>query len=425
MNFKQLCSFAEFKEKLSEEPELLGSIGNDHFVYMYRVFAPEYQELHMIYSSVISSFGDVFEFTTYDKIKEVCIFIPSREYLGTIIITEDMNAIKRCEEWIDELSIFQQELRHCYTMNIMLRDFNEIDKISNYIPKFISQNSMAGGERRTPRIPTHHNPDHNRLLLEKIDPTLALEFISKFPEQTFSCSNTLRYMALKNAGVDDSRIALRLHNHSGRTLIQIASECPSMIHWIDDTDLFWYIVGRLHGKTKELLQLRNKAELRINYDEEDKALIDSCIAEYGSFDNAPEDVVDEIIERIFPSSELYEYMRPLIEFMDRNNRDIVVTSCLVQILFPEVDYSAGNRDDDEYIIPLYSENMTDYSKKEVLQQLSFSFDSYDMSQFYELYSTGHFTSKDIIKYGLHLIHPACLWMMNKINKTKSAQQMSE
>ena len=149
----------------------------------------------------------------------------------------------------------------------------------------------------------------------------------------------------------------------------------------------------------------NDCDLEINKNMiGNKILIKSCIKQYGSLEDTPEEIVESIIDEKLLDN-IFDYLRPVVSYLSKK-QPVFSMSPMLTVLFPNI--KNGIIDDyDVTHFSLFSENTVDCTKEKFLTSLRKNYNSATLCRLYELYETGVITAEDIVNSGLHLIYAVC------------------
>jgi len=393
--------------------------------------------LYVIKSSVNNSFGKLFEFTTFKDEKSVCIFIPHFDYLWSCIELRDIESLSLCKKWLDYLSlppfglVDLNRFYECIRNNIYPKAEHFNDEILKNIPMQTPLDKEHFGFdfhmnrwiriRLNPRIMNSLTVcgDHELIkYLNNYNP-LSLQsriasILSLKPSIKFECITIVDYLTLIEHGVDQYSMSMSLDYSSTPLFIMTAKDNIHAVSSIVNDDIADYI-----SKPKIKVILGSPKALRIGLFSD----INYCINAYGSLQETPKHLIDEVIDKISLRSNLYACLEPLVSYMSENNIKIETDSPMFSILFPNTNfYITSNALATFHNYIVYTDKTLNYDKETFLRDVARCHNKTLLSKLYELYDSGFITTEEVTHYGLDLIYSFCGWMIEKKRSVRAMKR---
>jgi len=395
----------------------------------------DFDEVDIIFSSVLSSFWKIFKYG-----ERICVFIPCPFYIESLIICSDCDSLKQCKEWLDFINnkcVFHidENLSNIYNdADVEIKDRFINDDIIRYIPKQanisgrnLRYNNKKGRWKREVGLVVIPNPklesDNLFHSLNNYDPSCIRKLIINNPKDNFECCSLMDYDLLISSGIDEDKIIIVLSRLSTPIMIEIGSSRSNtkVSENIRDDVLCYFMEVNTKTDLTRMLEFMNYYDNRKGEKLITTKYLDLVIRTYGSFDNVPRELMDGMSKLVNQNSGVYEYMRPIIEYMIIEDIDINTSSPMFPILFPDVPYQLSSKYG-KFQLVAYTHSAVNYDKSKLIHDLQMRYNIISMNKLYELHKDGFITDDDIIDHGLHYIYAICNQMIRKKSMMKRVKQ---
>ena len=395
------------------------------------------------FCSVLSSFWNIFQQDNF------YILIPDPKYLKTCIELKDVESLLECKKWLKYvnviLTIFEEQYsdsrnRICSTYNPDWGCYQDIEVGVSYLDDItgellraipeqlkLNENLVYDDNEDMWVVCEYEKEDREEpplfskicSIINNYDMNLTQKKISQIvnhnPEILFKCKNMLDYVILSNSGVEIEKMLFILDSKSTQSFIELTAQNHKQIVKISRSDISYYVLQLVSNDIREIMRIIDEVSIYEDYDYH-LFLLGACTNKYGSIENVPEDLLEELTEIVMRDNDnVYEYQRPFVK------SGMKTSSPMMSILFPDIEFKLDTYTSSTIIedITGYSPMTIGYSKDKFLDRVVTKYNSNVMSKLYELHKIGFITSEDIIDRGLHYIYAFCDWLIRKIPNKSS------
>jgi len=452
MNFQYLGSFEKILNKKRLERLLYQDQDRVYFFYgdgsnkiaVYHFKISKYAGLYVFKTSVLESYGKVFGFINANDEESICIFIPDYDFLVSCIVLRDLEALRASKKWLTTLTRVFKNLDTCYKNSSIRLTFIEVgenDKeLMECIPSQFPINEEDIYDQEVTRngypipIPLKSRrveqttPFNSKILnsIKNYNPSVISSFIARRSENLrFKCSNMIEYHALLDSGIDKSRIRLILTSLSLSEFIMTAAHNIDYVNAIRTEEIVDYLITVNEDNISKLIIISMVDETAQKDETIDstpvKRIIEACIKKYGSIEDAPDNIREDITNLFHWTNPIYEHLRPLIEYIASYGEPIMSESRTFELVFPGIPTLITDPENDKEHISVYSRWTTDYTKEQFFSRLAHKYNYTAMMKLYDLFLQGFITKEEIIETGLQNVYASVDWMINRIVRMKAAK----